>query len=137
MKGLRHIVLLMILPPLVISLGGCRSSSALNAADQTWLWLVVPLGGFILIGGVIVWSLRRRQLRRWDIATQPREPSTRTILVGTVIAAIAILVVFVVLNLRVDIDPGQRLVNLGLWALGTIVGTTLSLALGLKVAEQS
>lgn len=126
---------LALLALVALSTSGCTLEGLLGTPEQTWLWLAVPLAGFLFIGGTLISLRRRSQLSAWDMAAQSSEPSMHRILLGTVIAAILLVVVFVVLNLRVEIDPGQRLWNMGLWALGTILGSALSLFLGLRFAE--
>ena len=50
--------------------------------------------------------------------------------------AAACLILFAVYNILLkNMDPRQKLVNIGLWLLGTLVGVLLSLFLGLHLAE--
>lgn len=121
---------------LALTSSGCTVENVLGAPDLPWLWLLVPLAGFLFIGGSLVWWRRRAQLSNWDMHSQPSEPSTRFIWMATVVAAITVMTAFLILNLRVEIDPDQRLLNLRDWAGGTVLGAVLSLLLGLRLAER-
>jgi hypothetical protein len=52
------------------------------------------------------------------------------------IAAATLGVAFTVYNVFLEgMDPRQKLLNIGLWLLGTLVGVALSLYLGPRMAE--
>ncbi|MCB1034173.1 MAG: hypothetical protein KDD47_10110 [Acidobacteria bacterium] len=112
---------------------GCQAETALGSSEQMWLWLAIPLGGFLLIGAFFVWLRRHQQINRWRI--DQGEPPVRGIVLGLVIAAAIPAVAFIVQNLRVDVDPRQQMWNIGLWLMGTIAGSTAALLIGLRLAE--
>jgi ABC-type Fe3+-siderophore transport system permease subunit len=112
---------------------GCQSETVLGASEQMWMWLAIPLLGFGLIGAFFVWLKRHHQIVNWRI--DQGEPPVRGIVIAIVVAAVVPAVVFIVQNLRVEIDPRQQLWNIGLWLIGSIAGSTAALLIGLRVAE--
>jgi uncharacterized membrane protein YbhN (UPF0104 family) len=117
------------------SLTACDSEALLGSAGQMWLWLVVPLLGFVLVGAVLVYFRRRAQLEAWDLRRDPTEPAVRGILLTTIVIGLVLAVAFAIYNFRLDIDPRQKIWNIGLWFLGTSLGASVALLLGLTRAE--
>lgn len=117
-------------------LSACDAEAILGSADQTWVWLVVPLLGFVLVGAALVYLRRRAQLEAWVLRRDPAEPPARGILFSTIIVGLLLAVAFAIYNLGLEIDPRQKLWNIGLWFLGTSLGTSLALLLGLRGAER-
>lgn len=119
------------------SLTACDSQALLGSAEQMWLWLVVPLLGFVLVGAVLVYFRRRAQLEAWDLRVNPTEPTVKGILLTTIVVGLVLAVVFAIYNFRLEIDPRQKLWNIGLWFLGTSLGTSVALLVGLTRAERT
>lgn len=119
-----------------LSLSACDAEALLGSAEQMWLWLAVPLLGFLLVGMILVYVRRRSQLEVWDLRDNPTEPAVKGILLTTIIVGLVLAVAFAVYNFRLDIDPRQKLWNIGLWFLGTTLGTSVALLLGLNRAER-
>lgn len=121
---------------LALALGGCQLDEALRGDRWTWIWLVVPLLGLGLAGFVVVHYRRKAQMEAWDLRMSPGEPSAKRIVLQTIFAVGTIAVLFVVYNFTLgEMDPTQRLMNVGLWLLGSILGTAAALWVGLKSAE--
>jgi len=112
---------------------GCQLETTLGASGQMWMWLAIPLLGFGLVGAVVVWWRRHNQIQRWRV--DQGEPPVRGIVIGMVVVAFVLAVIFILQNVFVEIDPRQRMFNIGLWLLGTIAGSTAALLIGLKTAE--
>lgn len=115
--------------------GGCSFEELLGQSELTLLWAVAPFLGFALVGGLLVHMRRRGQIRHWDLAHSPAEPTAQRILWSMVVIWILLSIGFAVLNLRLPIDPGQALMNIGLWVVGSILGGLLGLMVGLNTAE--
>jgi amino acid transporter len=113
----------------------CSGCSAMANDRLTWLWLAVPLLGFGLAGLVIIFYRRRSQIASWDLRSSPEEPSPRRIILRIISIAGVIAIVFAIYNLLLQMDYGQKGLNIGLWFLGTIIGTALAIFLGLRLAE--
>lgn len=124
------------LPLLVVTLlSGCQADEIFGASEQTWFWFAIPCLGFGLIGGVLIHYRRKSQLAGWDLGRSPSEPTVRGILLWTVGIALTLAVVFLLYHFRLEIDPRQKLWNVSLWFLGSIVGGAASLLFGLSTAE--
>lgn len=114
---------------------GCRGEEILGQSEFTLLWLIASFLAFALIGGVLTHLRRKTQIDNWDLRTSPDEPETRNILRSTVAAWIILGIVFAVVNLKLDIDPSQALKNIGFWIVGSLLGSLVSLVVGLNTAE--
>jgi len=112
----------------------CYAEETLGSTDQMWLWLVVPLLGFVLVGASLVYIQRRAQLEAWTVQRDRTEPTVKGILLTTIVIGLILAVAFAVYNFQLEIDPRQKLWNIGLWFLGTSVGTPVALLLGLHRA---
>jgi len=119
-----------------LSLTACDAEAILGSADQMWLWLVAPLLGFVLVGASLVYFQRRAQLEAWNLQRDRTEPTVKGILLTTIVIGLILAVAFAVYNFRLEIDPRQKLWNIGLWFLGTSVGTPVALLLGLHRADR-
>lgn len=128
-------LLLATLAPLPLT--ACDTEALLGSTEQMWLWLVVPLVGFLVAGAILVYVRRRTQLERWDLRENPTEPAVKGILVTTIVIGLVFAIAFAIYNFRLEIDPRQKLWNIGLWFLGTILGTSVALLLGLTRAERT
>lgn len=120
---------------LLVSLSACDAEAILNSPEQMWLWLLAPLGFFVIFGTFFVSWRRGRQMRHWNLGSNPTEPSTQSTWLAILIFAILVTVVFVIYNFVVDIDDRQRLWNIGLWFVGTLLGLVLALLLGFRLGE--
>lgn len=134
---MRHHTRLLLTTMVALAATGCDAEALLGSADQMWLWLLVPLLGFVLVGAIVVYVRRRSQLEAWDLRTSPTEPTVKGILLTTIVVGLILAVAFAIYNFRLEIDPRQKLWNIGLWFLGTILGTSLALIFGLTQAERS
>ena len=123
---------------LALAQAGCEVDEVLRSDRQTWLWLVLPLAGFLLVGTFLVSSRRGRQLDGWDLRTSAEAPSARRIVMVTLLIAGFVAAVFAVYNLFAvgEIAPMQQLENIGYWLAGTLAGGTMALIAGLKLAER-
>ena len=121
---------------LCLGLAGCQPvDSALNDNALTWLWVLLPFAGIGLAGFVTVLYRRKAQIAHWDLRVSPEEPSAKGIILWTLLVTGVIALAFTIYSLLIEIDGMQRIYNIGLWWFGTILGTTLALYLGLKMAE--
>ncbi len=129
---LTRLLLLTLTASMMLLCSGCTWM----ANDRlTWLWLAVPLLGFGLAGFVLIFYRRRSQIVSWDLRSSPEEPSPRKIILRTISIAGVIAIVFAIYNLLLQMDYAQKGLNIGLWFLGTIIGTALAIFLGLRLAE--
>ena len=117
-------------------LTGCESFDGV-AADraQMWLWGFIPAVGYLLLGGLVVFFLRRNQLRHWNLIEQSVDPGTKRIALGLGGVIFALAIVFVVLNVQGQIADQQKYLNVGLWFVGSIAGGVGALMFGLTAAE--
>jgi len=135
--SMRHNTRLLLVAMMALLLTACDAQALLGSAEQMWLWLVVPLFGFLLVGAVLVYFRRRAQLEAWDLRTNPTEPTVKGILLTTIVIGLVLAVAFAIYNFRLEIDPRQKLWNIGLWFLGTSLGTSVALLVGLTQAERT
>ncbi len=133
-RSIHHVKKLNLLP-LTLLLSGCQLETVYGASENKWLWIVIPLAGFVVVGSMLIWMSRERQLRQWDLAISPSDPSVKKILLWTVGVAGALALVFIVQNFFFNIDGTQKLVNVGLWLLGSLGGVAIALYIGLNMAE--
>jgi len=117
---------------LVLSLTARNAEALFGSSDRMWLWLVAPFLGFLLVGAGLVYSRRRVQARAWDARREPGELAVKGVLLTAILMGLAVAIAFAVYNYRLEIDPRQKIWNIGLWFLGTTVGIWLALVLGLK-----
>ena len=115
---------------------GCQSETVLGSSQQVWLWGLIPVAGLALIGSFYAWQRRVRQIEGWNLLEDPEEPTTGPIVRGLLLGAAIPAAVFIIENIRVEIDDRQRLINIGLWLLSSIAGGAVALLVGLKVAER-
>jgi hypothetical protein len=121
----------------VLVLAGCRLDDMLRSDRDSYLWLILPAAGFLLAGTALVYYRRKAQFAAWDLRRAAEEPSPRPILLTTIWAAAGLVVLFAAYN-RFFLDliaPRQQLLNVGLWTAGTLIGSAVSLLLGLRLAE--
>lgn len=114
---------------------GCGGGNPVTSDQWTWLWFAVPFLAFGIAGGFIVYYRRLSQLENWDLRVEPREPSPRRIILWMWGTAGATILLFTTYNLLLSMDGDQKLSNIVLWLLGTVVGVALALFLGLRRAE--
>lgn len=118
---------------MVFLLDGCQ---ALKTDQYLLVWLVVPFLGFLGIGGSFVYSRRSRQLDQWDLQRDPADPGVSGMLNKLIWAAVTIFVIFAIYNLYLQgMDWSLKMMNIGLWLLGSIVGVYLASFLSLRLAE--
>jgi amino acid transporter len=113
----------------------CSGCSAMESDQWTMVWLLIPLLGFGLAGSYLVFNRRKAQISAWDLRTSPQVPSAKSIVLWTVAIAAAVSVSFGTYNFLLEMDAWQKVMNVGGWTLGAIVGTTLAIYLGLRFAE--
>ena len=136
-RSARGAALHLSLLPLLLVLSACSADDLLGADDRTWLWLVTPLVAVALAGSIVVSWRRRDQLESWSLSDDATDPGVRRLLFGTLGVGLFLILAFVVLNFRLEIDPDQRLRNIVLWILGTTLGCLGAVFIGLKTAEPS
>ena len=113
----------------------CSGCDAMASDRWTWIWFLIPLLGFGLTGFSLVLYRRKSQISAWDLRASPEVPSARNIVLWTIGIAITVSVSFAIYNLLLEMDSWQKVLNVGGWSLGAIVGTTLAIYLGLRFAE--
>lgn len=112
-----------------LSLTACDAEALLRSSDLSWLWLVVPLASFLLVGVSLVYARRPMQSQALHLRSDPAEPRVKGILLAAIVIGLALAVAFAIYNYRLEIDPRQKIWNIGLWFLGTSFGTSLALVL--------
>lgn len=128
-------------PQALVMTAGLLLSTGCSAQlrDDQWslLWLLAPLGGYALAGLLWASRYRRRQLRQWDLRVQPSSPAYLGASIPLVSVAAAVLVAFSIFNFTLaDMDPRQRLINVGLWLVGTVFGGLSGFLAGIRWAEK-
>ncbi|MEM6454648.1 MAG: hypothetical protein AAF772_06105 [Acidobacteriota bacterium] len=115
---------------------GCESFDSM-AADraQMWLWIVIPSMAYLLAGGLVVYLLRRRQLKQWNLVNQSSDPGIKGIALGLTVTIFVIVGIFLVLNIQGQISDEQKYWNVGLWMIGSIIGGLAAFLAGLWKAE--
>lgn len=120
------------------TLSGCSIEDTLGTSEALGLWLLVPLVIFGVLGWLGISQRRTHHLSSWDLRTSPEEPDTRSLLRSLSTAAVVVLLLFLVVNVRVALstqDWQQFLWNMGAWFVGTWIGCVLALWTGLKAGE--
>lgn len=120
------------LAPLLLPVAGC---SAVSNDRWTLVWLAVPFFFFALAGTYFVFDRRKHQVASWDLRTSPEIPSPRPFVLVVVGLAAAVFVGFAIYNLLLEMDASQKGLNIVLWLLGSAIGSSLALYLGLRLAE--
>ncbi|MFL6194820.1 MAG: hypothetical protein ACJ75H_11660 [Thermoanaerobaculia bacterium] len=118
-----------------LSLEGCAGDNLVTSDRWTWIWFLIPLLGFGLTGFILVLYRRKSQISSWDLRVTPEVPSAKSIILWTVSIAITVSSSFAIYNLLLEMDSWQKVLNVGGWFLGAIMGTTLAIYLGLRSAE--
>lgn len=121
----------------LLMLAGCSPEAWLGSSDRTWLWIVVPLAVLLIFGSTFVYLRRQSQLEGWSLEQNSSEPRVQGIVVWTLVVAGVIGVLFSFYNFLLEIDPDQKLWNIGSWWLGTAMGVAMALLIGFKLAEPS
>lgn len=115
----------------LLPLSGC---TVVSSDRWGWLWFVVPFA-FFFASTFFIFERRRRQISSWDLRFSPEAPS-RSGIIRFVIALAAVgFIGFAIYNLALDMDSSQKGLNIGLWFLGTAIGSTLALFVGFRLAE--
>ena len=117
---------------------GCSGQtvdSVCNNPNLLWLWLILP-AVFGVVGGLVIYLNRIRQLKEWDLSSSPRAPKAQSLLVGAVVIAAVLFLLFTFFMLSAEAcEPDQRSDNITFWLLGSLLGTTITLG-GLWLANQ-
>ncbi len=123
---------------LALALSGCRRvDAALRSDRETYLWLVLPIAGFALVGTFLINIRRKAQFSSWDLRRSAEEPSLRSITMTTIWIAAGFVLAFAIYDLALidDIAFRQKLLNAGFWTAGNLIGGALALLVGLRLAE--
>jgi hypothetical protein len=120
-----------------LPLAGCRLDELLVNDRQTFLWFLLPLVGFGLVGATLIFYRRKRQLDEWDLRTSPEEPSSRVLVLTTFAVAAGVTIAFATYNLFAvhALAPRQLMFNLAYWLAGTLAGGTVAVFVGRRAAE--
>ena len=106
-----------------------------NNPNLLLLWLILP-AVFGVVGGLVMYLNRIRQLERWDLSSSPRAPKAQSLLVGAVVFAAVLFLIFPFVMLSAEAcEPDQKSDNITFWLLGSLLGTMITLG-GLWLANQ-
>lgn len=106
-------------------LGGLLDGPVLRA--PAWAWLLVPLAGLLVLGGLVVWA--GRHAARRDAPLRLQSFLTAALLVGA-LAALG----FAAVHVGAPLEPAVKLRNVAWWFLGTALGCAAVLLLARKAA---
>ena len=122
----------------VLASSGCSGrtvDAVCNNPNLLWLWLILP-AVFGMVGGLVIYLSRIRQLKRWDLSRAPRAPKAQSLLVGAVAFAAVLFLLFPFFMLSAEAcEPVQKSDNIAFWLLGSLLGTVITLG-GLWLANQ-
>ena len=100
-----------------------------NNPNLLWLWFLLP-AVFGVVGGLVIYLNRIRQLKEWDLSSSPRAPKAQSLLVGAVAIAAVLFLFFLFFMLFAEAcEPEQQSDNITFWGLGILLGTTITLGL--------
>ena len=118
----------------LLPLSGCQM---LRTDQYLLVWFFVPLLTSLGAGGLFVVSRRSTQLEGWDLQREAADPGVAGILAKVFWTAVGAFAVFAVYNLYLQgMDWTLKLMNIGLWLLGSLIGVYLASFLGLRMAER-
>ncbi|HEV3458839.1 MAG TPA: hypothetical protein VHG32_19990 [Thermoanaerobaculia bacterium] len=125
------------LAAVALPLAGCRLDDLLVSDRQTFLWFLLPLVGFGLVGTTLIFYRRKRQLDEWDLRISAEEPNSRALVLTTFAVAAGITIAFATYNLFAvhALAPRQLMLNLAYWLAGTLAGGTVAVFVGRRAAE--
>ena len=115
---------LLLAPMLALALTACDGKQLLGASERMWLWLVLPLCSFVLVGAILHYVRRRALSGGLDRRRERSEPAVKVILLTAIVLGLVVAGAFATYNFHLGIDPRQKLWNIGLWFLGTALGTS-------------
>lgn len=125
------------LVPFALLLSGCTLGEWLTDNRLTWLWVVLPLAGFLFAGGVLAHWRRLLSLEDWRLDGSPLLPDAGRIYRMGLLIWFGIVVLFGVANLLVpDHDSHQVILNTLGWFSGALVGSGLGMYFGVRQAEK-
>ncbi len=108
----------------------------LRSDEYTLLWPFLSLGVVGAGAFFYIHARRRQQMEEWDLKVAPTPPSEIPIVRQVWWAAAVLAVGFAVYNLFLaDVALSQRLINSGLWALGSVIGVLAASVTGLSLSE--
>ncbi len=96
-------------------------SAFLNRPGTEWMFLILPVVVFSVVG-LAIYGHRRRQLSRWNLRDSQFAPSTAGHRWLSSILAILAFVMLVSITLGPDIAPDQRNWDIGLGIPGILIG---------------
>ena len=128
------------LPAVMFVASGCDGqvtvAAICNDPNLLLFWLVIPCAIGLVVAAPVLYGVRKRQLDHWDLAEETRAPSGLSIVSWSCAAfGVILLLPFPFYLLLADAcDPDQRIYNIGVWAVGSLLGMGIALA-GLVLAN--
>ena len=122
----------------VLAISGCSGhtvDTVCNNPNLLWLWVLLPLA-FGVVGALVIYLSRRRQLRGWDLSISPQAPTAKLFLIGAIVFIAILFVSFPIFMLPAEAcEPVQKSDNITFWLMGSLLGTMTTLG-GLWLANQ-
>ena len=122
----------------VLAISGCSGhtvDTVCNNPNLLWLWGLLPL---VLgaVGGSVIYLIRIRKLKGWDLRVSPRAPTTKLIWLFAFVFIAILFVSFPIFMIPAEAcEPDQKSDNITFWLMGSLLGTILTLG-GLWLANQ-
>lgn len=121
------------------STSGCSAGTLLDQGAP-WAWLALPLLALVLVAGLVSIAgpgTVRRPATPGGAPEGIRRDRRHTLLLWALLLAIIAALVFAGLNWRASIEPAVKLRNVGLWFLGTLLGSAGALLLAWRIQARS
>lgn len=125
---------------MMLAASGCDGqvtvTAVCNDPNLLLFWAAIPCALGLVVAAPALYGIRKQQLDHWDLADAPRAPSAFSIVSWSCAAFGVILVLpFPFYLLLADAcDPDQRIYNIGIWAVGSLLGMGIALV-GLVLAN--
>ena len=123
----------------VFAISGCSGhtvDTVCNNPNLLWLWALLPLV-FGAVGALVIYLIRIRKLKGWDLRVSPRAPTAKSLMIGAIVFIAILFVSFPIFMLPAEAcEPDQKSDNITFWLMGSLLGTILTLG-GLWHANQS
>ena len=122
---------------LTLAVGGCaRLEQSIADSDLVYVWAAVPFALVLVAGGLFVGIARGQSIKQWRLDVAASDPGYRSIVVSLVVGVVIVAIAFTIWNLLAQIADQQKMANIGLWWLGSIIGGIFALIAGLTLGER-